>query len=136
MMGEARRRRAAAEIAGVCELLSDVGFIGIQIGEKGGLTDQDLLEAAGRTAGMLQCAQPTTPAMVSIDGYDDDPRELWEMSETRDYVLDFFALMMEQNIPPTRFHPLSLGLLMACVNVTLGRPAKAIADLVRGQEDH
>jgi hypothetical protein len=58
------------------------------IGEKGDLTQNNAIQAA---LGVLTACSAYTKANVtiSIDGYDDDPRELWEIPEVEQFVLLF-----------------------------------------------
>lgn len=57
----------------------------IQIGGKGSLTDKTLRKMAPAVRKIL-AHSPGAEVMLSIDGYDDDPRELYEIPETRDYL--------------------------------------------------
>lgn len=55
------------------------------IGEKGDLTQHNAIEVA---LGVLTACSANTKANVtiSIDGYNDDPRELWEIPEVDQFV--------------------------------------------------
>jgi hypothetical protein len=74
----------------------DYDDIMIVIGEKGELTPENAFEAAKGVA--LACTI-NTKADVSlfISGYDDDPRELWEIFETRFYIWMFVEALEIQS---------------------------------------
>jgi hypothetical protein len=58
------------------------------IGTRGELTRQAAKRAARLWKDMLQHA-PNAEVYLSIAGYDDDPRALWEFDEVRNFVQQF-----------------------------------------------
>lgn len=55
---------------------------------------------------------PSTAVTMHIGGYDDDPRELWEIPEVRDFVTEFCAKTGAHNHPAVE--PISRNWLLAC----------------------
>jgi hypothetical protein len=66
------------------------------IGEAGDLTQYNATAAA---FGVLYACSVNTRAKVtiSIDGYDDDPRELWEIPEAIQFIQMFVYVMYIKN---------------------------------------
>ena len=64
-----------------------------QAGERG-----DLQDAAGRAREFVTVAkmQPGVPLTVSIGGYDDDPRELFDVPEVMAFLRDFVGYMGQE----------------------------------------
>jgi hypothetical protein len=58
------------------------------IGTRGELTRQAAKAAARQWKGLLRRA-PKAQVYLSIAGYDDDPRALWEFDEVRNFVQQF-----------------------------------------------
>jgi hypothetical protein len=63
----------------------DVGTIAIELGSRGRLTEHYAREAAG-TFRQIRSHHPRVPIALSIGGYDDDPRELWQVPEVCRFV--------------------------------------------------
>jgi hypothetical protein len=58
------------------------------IGERGKLTRREAKVAARKWEELLTCA-PAARVMLSVSGYDDDPRGLYEFGEVRKFVQQF-----------------------------------------------
>jgi len=65
------------------------------IGTRGQLTRKDALDAVVRVNRLLTRVSPHSPVMLTISGYDDDPRELYHIPETRQY-LGWFAVEFDR----------------------------------------
>jgi hypothetical protein len=84
------------------EKLTDLLFV---IGEAKELTGDiaALLEIAERNAALVKdlCTRnPTAPITLSIYGYDNDPRELWDIPEATLYIRIFGAVLRAMIYPP------------------------------------
>lgn len=69
------------------------------IGSKTDLRQESAFNAA-RGAKLMATRYPDIPITLSIAGYDDDPRELHEISEVRYYVILFAAELHSLGLPP------------------------------------
>lgn len=126
-MGEARRRKRAhgrhADVyvgtyPDIRELMAEIGdAIAMQIlviGAKGDLTEARARDAADEWKRAI--SKKLDLLVISVDGYDADPRELWMIPEVCAYVCDFAryaGITPEQAIrliPDDR----GAGLLAAC----------------------
>lgn len=65
--------------------MRDFDAIFCVVGGRNALTDETL---AGVLAHLNGTVRTSTTGLIhlALDGYDDDPRELWEITEVRDYV--------------------------------------------------
>ena len=88
------------------------------IGGKSDLCLRTVRRSAREYAQALMLSPGSGPHMISLDGFDDDARELWDIPEARAYLALFWdALKWE--VPGTdvnRFHlePESLGMIAVC----------------------
>jgi hypothetical protein len=55
------------------------------VGGRNDLSDSTLAETLRHLNGTVRTST-TGPVHLGVDGYDDDPRELWEIPEVRDYI--------------------------------------------------
>jgi hypothetical protein len=90
------------------------------------LGHRDNLDAnhARKGAGSLLKARENFPGatiVVSVGGYDDDKRELWEIPEVCGYVLDVFDAVFEDwpsgNLDDLNLHDESRTIVLACTGV-------------------
>ena len=90
-------------------------FITHGIGKRGDLTRQAAKAAAREWKECLRIA-PKAHVILHIDGYDDDPRNLWEFDEVRKFVQQFarFAGINDVVDYSERLAEDSLALLAAC----------------------
>jgi hypothetical protein len=65
--------------------MPDIGGCHVLLGSRGQLTKR-LAKEMGRAFRQLRERQPTTPIGLLVDGYNDDPRDLWEVPEVCRYV--------------------------------------------------
>lgn len=70
------------------EGLPDLGAMSFVIGMRGELTKQAAAQAA-RVWRQTRARHPDVPFTVSIAGYDDDPRELWQFPDVCRFVRRF-----------------------------------------------
>lgn len=98
----------------------DIKHIIHQIGSKGELNP----EAARRAATEFCAVWTATPGaeshMIFIDGYDDDPREIWEISEARKHIQDFgMYVLMSLRCPldGLKLDTASFALVAVCLGV-------------------
>ena len=92
-------------------------MIALEIGVKDHLSDTNARLAA--TAFQLARQHyPDSPLMFMIGGYDDDPRELWEIPETRRYIRAWAVFCgiadWREALQVNWFENHGLGLLQAC----------------------
>ena len=64
-----------------------------------------LEKSIGVVALMVKMLSPMTAISVSLGGYDDDEREICEIPEARNYILDFAEGILKTGIPLDRFAP-------------------------------
>ena len=98
-------------------------FIPIEIGSRGDLTPDRAQAAAEFFRKVITRAGPGR-IYIHIAGYDEDPREVWDIQEAADYVRLFARLAgLRAGRIPIVLHDLSIALLAACG--TFGEAAKA-----------
>ena len=56
--------------------------------------------------------EPSTAIVIHLGGYDDDPRELWNIPEARDFIRRFCEKTQAHKHPA--LEPMSRNLLFAC----------------------
>lgn len=94
--------------------MEKLDFLGIQIGTAGSLDAKALQQAVTNTLIVIGTLSPLTGISVAVGGYDDDPREIFEIVEAREYVLDFFAGIIQAGVPIDRFLPDTIHLVELC----------------------
>jgi hypothetical protein len=101
------------------ELPFDVALI--EIGHRKHLGDPLLFAESVKAWKSVQSQPGLRHVVFAVGGYDQDPRDLWDIPEVAEYV---FHWMMSADIQPNdqRVHPDSLGLLQACFMRTFGLP--------------
>ena len=63
------------------------------IGMPGYFTDADVEKAVA-----FQASLGSRPTMLTVSGYDDDPRELWEIPEARSFIARFVLCAMDRDV--------------------------------------
>lgn len=96
----------------------------VEFGSRGDLSDATITEM--KDAPRL-CVQyyPGRPLLISIGGFDDDPRELWDIPEVADYVRRFAMASGLHDWRTRTFDALDeqcKGLLVMCGAVDPGHP--------------
>lgn len=86
-------------------------FIVLTIGDKGHLTRAD----RRLSARVWKRIPHSKTVLLTISGYDDDPRELWQIPEVCAYV-HAWAMLVEVTPDDSRLHRDSLQLLAHCVS--------------------
>ena len=74
--------------------MSRFDLIALEIADKSDLSDDKVVWAVNALR-KLCIASPSANKHLMIGGFDDDPRELSEIPEVRDFVCRFFAGLME-----------------------------------------
>ena len=91
-----------------------------EIGERGNPRPNDSMDAARGFLGGL-ARYPNAERAIMLDGYDDDPREIWEIPEAKRQVLDFvanlYALAPELQPKDWKLDDVSNGLVMMCLDM-------------------
>lgn len=93
-----------------------VGML-IQVGNKGEL---DTKHAADAAQALLKAREthPAATIVLVVNGYDEDQRELWEVPEVCDYMLELFDTLFadwpDGSLNDLNFHPMSMGTVMLC----------------------
>ncbi len=95
---------------------SPVGLIALEIGARGRLSDADATDTAAqfREAAALH---PGARLVLHLDGYDDDPRELWHIPEAGAFVRRWAELagLSDWRAPMVRrLHEHTLALFVLC----------------------
>lgn len=109
-------------------------FVLIVIGEKGNLTEEIAKERAKITAQAINLLKPHELAELAIFGYDDDPRELWAIRESRDYFITFFEALVANNVITKRILPQTLTTIQACYAARSGKTVETygtVEDTIR-----
>jgi hypothetical protein len=76
-------------------MTSDTDFAFIEIGHKGELTTENAVRAAGAIIKM-HLEEPQAMITTMIGGYDNDPRELWDIAEPRDYISSVARILVQR----------------------------------------
>jgi hypothetical protein len=106
--------------------VADGAFIVTEIGRAGELSAEIAKHAAKAIAGTIGSVPADTPIYFSIGGYENDPRELWDIPEVRLFILQFAFFAQEEGVPKARFHKESQDLFDACVARSMGRRVEAV----------
>ena len=96
--------------------MNEYDTIVIGIGGKGQFGDQTLRQMRDAPRQLLQ-HNPKAEICLWIDGYDDDPRELWNIPEAADYIRRYAKASGLHDWTSRLFralHEHSKGLLIAC----------------------
>jgi hypothetical protein len=101
-------------------------FALIIIGEKGNLTEQVAKQRGAEVAAGINLMQPHEMAEFAIFGFDDDPREIWDIPETRDYFLAFAEALLENNVIQERILPQTWDTIKACHAVHAGKTVRTV----------
>lgn len=72
-------------------MADEYGTIVMEIGGRGHLGD-DVLHRMCRGPALAHRQSPQAMIILTIGGYDEDPRELWQIPETREYIRNFCKL--------------------------------------------
>ena len=86
-----------------------------EMGRRGCLTRDALRYTVRSIASSLRKLGPLPPASIFLAGYDEDPRELWEIPEGRYYILRWVdRLVRTEGITLDRFLATDRELVTAC----------------------
>ena len=91
-------------------------LIAVEIGGKDDMSEARINDAA-RAVKLAHRVYPGATIMLSMHGYDDDKRELWQIRSAIDYIRKFAKLSGLHDWQSTTFNQLyedSKGLLIAC----------------------
>lgn len=103
---------------------NDFGLVMIEIGGKGHLDEHTLLEMASAPA-MAHAQYPAAPILLSLSGYDQDPRSIWDIPEAADYVRAYARAAGLCDWRSSLFKALdetTAGLLIACDAINKPHP--------------
>jgi len=101
--------------------LPRVDYLGIQIGVAGELDRAALRRAIKHTRTVIANISPLTAIDIGIGGYDDDPREIFEIPEARRFVIAYAVGLTKAGIRLERLLPTSVDLIRLCVAAEQGR---------------
>jgi hypothetical protein len=100
--------------------MSDFDLVAHEIGVKGHLSDVAAFTAAFSFA-LAVLRMPEPQHHLLIGGFDDDPREVWDIPEAREYLCQFSAalhtLFPDRHPGQWRLDDQSLGMLAMCLGV-------------------
>jgi hypothetical protein len=93
----------------------ELDFIWMMIGKRGALTPEEAQRMGDAWREAVQ-RNPGAKFTISIDGFDDDPRELWQIPEAANYVRQWAAAAdIDDAVTAQRFlEPRSFALLGLC----------------------
>jgi hypothetical protein len=97
----------------------DFRFALHEIGSKGEFTPEGAKKAAADFCGAF-VALPDAEHMIVVGGYDDDPRELWDIPEARDFVAAFgwaVSGILQRPLHDWKLEPASIALVAVCVGI-------------------
>ena len=95
-------------------------YLGIEIGCAGSLNRQNLRRAIRQMQQLIARTSPLTGIDIAIGGYDDDPREIYEIPEARQFIIGFAEGMMEAGISIERFLPVAVNVIRCCIAAEKG----------------
>ena len=95
-------------------------YIILAIAGADNLSMSSLTEAVAKTKFLNDRLPRVTGLSLCLGGYDDDPRELWEIPEARDFLLGYIGGILAAGIPLDRFLPESIDVIKACVAARRG----------------
>jgi hypothetical protein len=104
-------------------------WIGLEIGHADDLSDTTLHRMVRNVKALIQIVPSTTAIDISMGGYDEDPRGIFEIPEARRYVISFAAELMYAGVPLDRLLPTSVKVVELCLAAEQGRPV-IISDTV------
>lgn len=106
--------------------LGEFGAAVVVIGEHGALSRAHLRRSVASTATLLRQLGPSVPVMLMLGGYDNDPREIWQIPEARDYVLNWLQHMLASEDTPAERFVNGAELREACRLAREGRESEII----------
>lgn len=95
-------------------------YLGIEIGCAGSLNRTNLRRAIRQIQELIARISPLTGIDIAIGGYDDDPREIFEIPEARRYIIGFAEGMMKVGVPIERFLPVAINVIRCCFAAEAG----------------
>lgn len=96
-------------------------YMGLVIGEAGQLDARHLRKSLQDVVRLIHNVAPTTAIDIAIAGYDEDPREIFQIPEARRYVIAFAVGLVEAKIPLERLLPISVQLISICLAAEKGQ---------------
>lgn len=100
--------------------MSHVDYLGIQIGVAGKLDRAALRTAIRSTQKLIAHISPLTAIDIALGGYDDDPREIYEIPEARRFVMAYAVGLLKVGVPLERLLPVAVHLVRLCVAAEKG----------------
>jgi hypothetical protein len=96
--------------------MADIGMVCFEIGRAGEL-DETRAAASAKALLTNVARYPRVQNMLSINGYDSDTRELWDIPEVKQFIAWMVASFSAAGRKLTELHlvPQSLTLLRACI---------------------
>lgn len=115
-------------------------YIGIEIGVAGSLNRQALRKAVRGVQKLIDRISPMTAIDIAIGGYDNDPREIFQIPEARHFILEFAVALVKAGIPMGRLLPTSVRLVGYCVMTERGTDVAVTGepeiDIVNDVKEH
>jgi hypothetical protein len=96
-------------------------YLALTIGHAGRLGAKDLRKAIKNGLLIIHRISPLTAIDIGIGGYDDDPREIWEIPEARRFVIGFANGLLTAGIPLDRLLPVSVHMIKVCLAAEHGQ---------------
>jgi hypothetical protein len=94
----------------------------IEIGTKKQLSRQIARNNARALAQTMSLLSPTDVVDLSIGGFDDDPREIWEIPEARDFFVTFADTLLAARVDMERLLLQAREVIACCRAAQAGRP--------------
>lgn len=99
---------------------ADVPVMVVQVGERGQL---DTKHASDAAQGILKAREtyPAATIVLVVNGYDEDKRELWDVPEVCDYMVELFDKVFadwpEGGLADLNLEPNSMTMVLVCTGV-------------------
>jgi hypothetical protein len=92
----------------------------IVIGDIDDLSESTADAIAASVARAIDLMASEDLAEFALNGFDDDPREIWEIPEARNYFITFSERLIDRKVDMTRVLPQTLEIINACYATRAG----------------
>lgn len=104
---------------------TDADVIISELGERGGLTLAHARDMALKFTLVWMHTRADATHILSVSGYDDDPREVWDIPEVKAFFAEFACVVwrgLRRSIREWRLDPPTLGVVAMCIDVAVCGP--------------
>lgn len=115
--------------------MQELDYLPLEVGVKGKLTKPVARQVAKMILLVAANSAPTTPIEFGISGYDEDPREIPEIPEARNYFLLLAAELNKLGFDNDRLIKATRDVLAACQAVKNGAVFRTVRTLEQNVRD-